>query len=181
LHLPAKEVGQRGRLAAIRYMHQVYPGEHLEQLAREVARGSVARRSHVDLARIGLGIGDEFGNRRRRKGGIDHHYVRHVHDRGDRRDVTNEDVTEPLIKRLVNGIIRPDREQGVTVRRCTHDSLSANGASSARPVLDDERLAEPVRQPVPDQAGDDVGRTAGGKSGDDAHRPRRMGLRVREA
>jgi hypothetical protein len=34
---------------------------------------------------------------------------------------------------------------------------------------------------APDQARDDVGRAAGRKADDDAHRPRRIGLRPREA
>jgi hypothetical protein len=47
-------------------------------------------------------------------------------------------------------------------------------------VLDDEWLAEPLRQPLCDQAREDVGRPASGKAIDDAHRPRRIGLRRRE-
>ena len=54
-------------------------------------------------------------------------------------------------------------------------------AAGARPVLDDEWLTEPLRQPLSDQARDDVGRAAGGKADDDAHRPRRIGLRPRDA
>ena len=38
-------------------------------------RGPGAGRRHVDLARIGLGIGDELGNRFGRKRWMDHHDV----------------------------------------------------------------------------------------------------------
>src|SRR6516164_1064445 len=59
----------------------------------------------------------------------------------------------------------------------THDRLGADVARSARPVLDDEWLAEALGQPLTDQAREDVGRAAGRKADDDAHRPRRIGLR----
>ena len=39
------------------------------------------------------------------------------------------------------------------------------------PILDDELLTEPFRQILTDQARDDVGRAAGGKADDNAHRP----------
>jgi hypothetical protein len=41
--------------------------------------------------------------------------------------------------------------------------------ASARPVLDDVLLTEPLRQPLTYQACENVGWTAGGKA-DDAHR-----------
>src|SRR5262249_14037677 len=51
-------------------------------------------------------------------------------------------------------------------------------ARGPRPVLDDERLAEAIRQPLPDQARKEIGRPAGGKPDDDTDRPRRIGLRA---
>ena len=63
LHLSADQVGERGRAAAIGHVNHVDAGHHLEQLAGHMGRGPDAGRRHVDLARIGLGIGDELGNR----------------------------------------------------------------------------------------------------------------------
>jgi hypothetical protein len=37
-------------------------GYSFEHLAREVTGGADAKRRHIDLSRIGLGVGDEFGN-----------------------------------------------------------------------------------------------------------------------
>ena len=74
-----------------------------------------------------------------------------------------------------------DQEQRVAVGGRAHDRLGADIAAGARPVLDDELLAEPLRQPLADQARDDVVRAAGGKADDDAHRPRRIGLRPCDA
>ena len=65
----------------------------------------------------------------------------------------------------------------VTVRGRSHDDLGADIAAGAGPVFDDELLAEPLRQRLSNEARDDVGCIAGRKADDDAHRPRRIGLR----
>jgi len=55
-----------------------------------------------------------------------------------------------------------------------------NVAAAARPVLDHELLAETLRQPLTDQACDDVGAAAGSNGDDQAHRPRWKSLRLSE-
>src|SRR5262245_5569381 len=60
-----------------------------------------------------------------------------------------------------------------------HDALSGNIARSPWAVLDDELLTEPLRQPLTDQPCDDVAGAASGKADDNAHRPCRIGLRLR--
>ena len=45
----------------------------------------------------------------------------------------------------------------------TRDRLSGDVARSARSVLNDEWLAEALRQPLTNQAREDVARAAGGK------------------
>src|SRR5262249_18662395 len=50
----------------------------------------------------------------------------------------------------------------------------------ASAVLDDELVAETLREPLCHHARNDVGGAPGGKADDDAHRPRRIGLRPRE-
>ena len=63
LHLAAEQVGQHLALASIRHVHQIDAAHHLEQLGRHMGAVPVVRRRHVDLARIGLAVGDQFGNR----------------------------------------------------------------------------------------------------------------------
>jgi hypothetical protein len=58
----------------------------------------------------------------------------------------------------------------------THYRLGANVIAATRPVLNDEWLAKPFRQPLTDQAREDVGCAAGSYSDDDAHWPRRISL-----
>jgi hypothetical protein len=57
-------------------------------------------------------------------------------------------------------------------RRGSFVALTLSGwiAASAWSVVDDKRLSKPLRQPLPHQARVEIGRTAGGKANDDAHR-----------
>ena len=52
------------------------------------------------------------------------------------------------------------REERIAVRARSHDRLGGDIGARARSVFDDEWLAEPLRQPLTDQARDDVGRAA---------------------
>ena len=55
------------------------------------------------------------------------------------------------------------------------------GAPTPVQKLDDELLAELIRQPLSYQACHDVGGTTGGKSDNDAHGPGRIGLSPSDA
>ncbi len=103
--------------------------------------------------------------------------MRHAVDARDRRDILDKIVTEPLVERGVDQIVGADGEQRVAIRQRPHDGLSCDIAAGTGPVVDDELLAEPLREPLSDDACDDVDRLAGGKSDDHAHRPRRVALR----
>ena len=72
-------------------------------------------------------------------------------------------------------------KQRVAVRRRSRDRLGADIAAGARPVLDDELLAQALRQRLRHQARDDVGGVAGRKADDHVHRPGRIGLRFGNA
>src|SRR5262249_51877551 len=81
----------------------------------------------------------------------------------------------------VDCIRRDGQEERITVRRRTQDLFGGNIASGARPVLDDEWLAKPVREPLTYQADEDVSCSAPRKPDDQTHRPRRIGLRPSDA
>ena len=55
-------------------------------------------------------------------------------------------------------------------------NLGTDVAAGAWPVVDDEGLAEPLRQPLAYQARHDVGRTAGWNRDDHTHGPRWIGV-----
>src|SRR5262249_50144617 len=94
-------------------------------------------------------------------------------------DVGQELEVEPAEQRLVPSMPRIDLQQRVAVRRRPHNRLGGDIACCTRPVLDHEGLTELLGQPLGEQARDDVGRRARREADDDAHRPRRIGLRPR--
>src|SRR5262245_10402330 len=69
----------------------------------------------------------------------------------------------------------------MAVRSCAHDYLGGDVAAGTRPVLDDETLAKPLRQPLGHQSYDRVAGSAGRKAGDDTNRSRRIVLRASDA
>ena len=67
--------------------------------------------------------------------------------------------------------VRRTQQERIAVRCRTHDRFGSDIATRARPVLDDELLAEAFRQPLTHQTCEDVSRAAGVKADDQAHRP----------
>src|SRR5262245_16016240 len=143
--------------------------------------GPGAARRHVEFAGIGLGIGDELGNRLRRKRWIHHHDLCLSGDGCDRRDVAGEIEIELVVKRHIDRAAWSDHDQRMAVGWRTDDHLGADITAGTRPVLDDEWLTKPLRQPLTHQPCDNVILTASGKPDDDAHRARRVGLRPCDA
>src|SRR5258708_5915914 len=115
LHLPGEQVGQCGRRTAIGYVHHVDAGHYFEQLAGHMRPGAVAGRRHIELAGIRLGIGDEFGDRLRRKRWMHLHAVMLVADARNRRDVTDEIVFELLVERRVDRVRYVDQKQRIAI------------------------------------------------------------------
>ena len=71
LHVAGEQVLQRRAGAAIGDMHDVDPGHHLEQLARQMRARADAGAGEIELAGIGLGVGDQLGD------GLDRQARRH--------------------------------------------------------------------------------------------------------
>jgi hypothetical protein len=82
---------------------------------------------------------------------------------------------------LVDDVERANLQQRVTISRSADDNLGPDGSASTRPIFDDERLPQSFRQPLSQEPCDDVAAAASGKWDDDAHRPRRIGLRPCDA
>ncbi len=140
-----------------------------------------AGRCHRDLARVGLRVGDQLRNGLGRQRRIGQHDLRLPNRARNRRDVAKKHETELVVERRVDGARRADHEERVAVGGRAHDRLGCDIGGGARPVFDDERLAEPLLQPLSDQARADVAGAAGSETDDDAHRPRRIGLRPCDA
>src|SRR5262245_41651834 len=97
----------------------------------------------------------------------------------NRRNIANEVVVEFFEQCCIDCCGSTDHEERIAVCRRTHDRLYTDIATTARTVLDDELLTEALRQPLTNEARSNVVNTTGRKWDNDAHRPRRIGLRPR--
>jgi putative ABC transport system substrate-binding protein len=73
-----------------------------------MGRAPSAARRHIDLARIGLGVRDELGNRLGRDRWMDGHDKRLADDGCDRRDVADEIEIEFVVERRVDRVEATD-------------------------------------------------------------------------
>src|SRR5215475_15425532 len=105
-------------------------------------RRAVARGRPIDLAGVGLSIGDEFGDGLGWHRWVYFHHVRDPNEAGDRRDLGDKVEVELRIERRVDRVRRIDKEKRVAIRRSADDELSAASVARTGRVLDDELLAE---------------------------------------
>ena len=94
---------------------------------------------------------------------MNHHDVDRAQQACDRFNITNEIEIKLGIERRVNRVRRRDEKECVAVGGRPYDRLRADIAAATRSVLDHEWLAKALRQPLADQAGDNVGWSARGK------------------
>jgi hypothetical protein len=116
-------------------------------------------------ARLRLCRRDQLGQRRRRQAAArDEDEVRRV-DRRDRDEVAHELERLAGDQRFVDGVRVRHQQQRVAVGRALGDGIGADDRAGTGPVVDDEGLAHRFLQALGDEAGVDVGRPAGRRTG----------------
>ena len=166
-----------GSTARIWHVHEIDAGRCLEQFERQVADGARAERRDIDLARIGFRMRDELGEGLRGNPWVHHQHQRQLGQPGDRRDVALKIERQRFVERGIDRVGGDGEQQRVAVGRRIDHRLDADIGAAARLVLDHDRLAEPVRQPLRQEPRNQVGGAAGRIGHDPSHRPRRLGLR----
>src|SRR5438445_2000377 len=94
-----------------------------------------------------------------------HHHIGYLDDGRNRSDVADEIEIEFFIERRINRVRCSNHEERIAVRRRLHDRLSGDIAAGTLPVLDDELLTEPLREPLTHEARENVIRAARWKAG----------------
>ena len=175
---PPMQVGHRRRRALVRDVGDVEPGLGLEQRREQMRRRAEAR-AVVELARIGLGVGDELRDRLRRHVRADHHDVRQQRRGGDRGEMLERIDVEARIERGRDAE-RAGRaeQQRVAVGVGGGGGLEADGGARAGAVLDDHLLAEACRHRLAGQPRHGVDRAARRERHDHLDRLVRIGLRA---
>ena len=161
LHLAAQDIRIGGADAAIGHVCHVDAGLLLDHLAGQMRRRPDAGGRKVELAGIGLGVGDELGKRFHRQMQRRNDHRRRGADDGHRLQPLGQIIRHVLQQRRVGhhaGIGQHDRV-AVRGRACGH--VDAHDAAGARTVLGyhrhSHRLAEPHRQIAPGSVDDAAG------------------------
>ena len=152
----------------------------VEDEASDVGDRADAGVAVADRRALVLHVGDEVLEVRGRQRLLGDDRLRRVVDDADLREAFRRIVFQVRIERRRRRL-RPhvaDRD-GVAVRRGLGGAGHAEAAAGAADVLDDEGLAERAAHVLADQAGDDIGRPAGGERHDDGDRFGRILLRQR--
>jgi hypothetical protein len=175
--MPGEQIGECRRAAAIRHMEQIDPSHRFEQLAVKMRRAADAGRRHQELAGIGLGIGDQLRDRPDRKRRPHHHDTGAVHHSGDRRDVTKHVEAQVRIEPGAEGVHRGDHEQRMAVCRGADHRFGRKVAAGAGSIFHDEWLPQARREPIGDNARQQIRRAARRGADQELHRPCRVVLR----
>src|SRR5262249_46420124 len=109
------------------------------------------------------------------KGWMHYQDMRPTGNACDRCDIAEKNEIELVVECRVDYVGRTASEERVAIGWRTHDPLGGESATGTHTILDDEWLAELLRQPLADQTREDVARAARGKTEDDV-----LGLRPSE-
>ncbi len=164
------------RDVAIGHVGELGAGQLLEIGSREVLRAADTDRAVVETGML-LGVGDQLGERVYRQLGARHHDDGEHGDERDRLEVLLHVIAEVTIERAIGGHRpRAGRDQVVAVGGGLGRSGSAVVAAGARPVVDDEGVAQLLAGAVEQDARDHVARTAARERDDHLDRPGGVGV-----
>ncbi len=160
-------------------MNDVDCGPLLEHFADHVRRRAVARRSEVDLAGVGLGVGNELGDRVHRQLRIGDQEIGAGREQCDRREILDRVIADVGVDR---GSDREGRgvaeHQRIAVGFGACGRFGADGAARPGTIVDDDALIKTDRQLLGGEACHGVGRPAGGERHDHLDDAARVGLRI---
>ena len=160
------------RAAAIGHELECRAGLLLERQPRRDRSGRRPRPRRRSPCRPGLEPGDQLLHVVGRQGLAADQPLRRVGDQRDRLEILHH-VVGQILRRGIDdvGLVVADGER-VAVGRRARDAADADAAAGAGDVLDDDGLAERGLHPLGHDAGQRVGRPAGGVGHDDGDRTR---------
>jgi hypothetical protein len=160
-------------------VHDVGAGFLLEILHAQVRVGADAVRSVIEVPGLGLCHRDQVGHALYVERRVDHQHRRNAAQYDDRREILDRIVGQLAEQMRVGGHrgVRRNQEREA-VRRRARDRLRANGIIPAGAVIDDDRLAPRLGQPLGDDTGHGVGDPAGRNRHDELNGTARIGLRI---
>jgi hypothetical protein len=150
----------------------------LLSISIEMVRHTRPDRGEGELAGIGLGIGDQIGDRLHRQLRIDDQHERRLREQGQRNEVAERVIRQALVERNIDRHGRCRRhQQRVAVGRGLLHRDRGDDAAGAGLVLDDNALAEPLLQILRHHPRQKIGAATRRERIDDRNRPRGIVLR----
>ncbi len=177
-HLPADDSGHRRRPALVGYVHHLQTGALEKHDHRQVAIGGDAAGGVGDCLWPLANIGNKLGQGLDRQARMHGQSGRTGRDEADRREILHRVVARVQDRRHDGDNRQAAHEQRIAVGRRACRRLSADRATRASPVLDDELLSEHLAEALPNDPGDAVGNSARRIGHDDPDRPLRPRLRL---
>ena len=159
--LAAQKILHRARRALVGHVHQLDARRGLDQRHRQMMRRADARAAVGERLGRGLGRRDQLAERVGLLAGMGHQHQRAPGREAERREVGHRIVGQVLVEAGVHDQRVDRRHQRLAVGLGARHLLAADIAAGARDILHHHGLAEPGRQPLGHEAGDDVGAGAG--------------------
>ena len=107
---------------------------------------------------------------------MDHDNIGLYRHHGYRREIPDRVVGQALVEPRIERKTDVAEQHGVAVRRRLTRDVGADSAAGAATIVSDDRLAEPVVQPLHQHARDDIGAAAWRERHDQANRLGRIAL-----
>ena len=123
-------------------MAHVNAGHELEKLSRKMRRRPDTSGRKVKLARVGLGVSDQFGNGLDRDRWIDLEHVGNAEEACNGGEVANEIEIEITVERRVDRVRRCSHQERIAIGGRSRDHLGADIATGARAIVEDKWLTQ---------------------------------------
>ena len=159
--LSAEQIVERGRRAAIRHVGDVDLGGTVEHGGGEMVWRTDAGRAYRQLAWIGFGIGDQFLHVRHRQRRMREQQERRGGHLRHRREILDHVERHALVQPLVENGGNVQEQERAAVGRGLGGVIDTRHTARSHPVLDHDRLLEPLLQPLGERAADGVHAAAG--------------------
>ena len=170
LNLAGEQVVHGRRRAAVRHMHHLGPGRDHEGGGGDMRGGAVAAGAIVQLARILLGVVDEFQHVLGRNRGMHDHDVVHLRQHAQMLEALQRIVLQTGVQRGVHAEgADVAHANGVAIGWRAGDLHAAHRAAGAGAVLNRDALAPGFGELLADDARQNVGRSTRGERHDHGH------------
>ena len=168
IHLTAAQCRGERRRAVEGHDQKVQPGARLEQLGRQMLGAADVDGAHIELAGVGLGVGQQFSQVLERRARRGQHRQIEIAQGGHRSKVALGVKRQALEQARTHRRAIGHEQQGVAIGLRLGHRLARAHTTGAGLVVDDDGLPQRLRELLRHGARRQVGHTAGAEGHHDA-------------